>query len=169
MKSWRVQIYVHTESSHIAIWETEQCSFCTFWELEGQWHISHAHLKGGGGCDGCGRTPLLDEMGFFSPSLRACYRGWWCMKIPLPRVWKIDPNFLRQKTKKVSSTFAGLARLLRLADLVQNPHPRFQKLLTGLHMHSVNSLLFAYWYRINTPNTQVNKVMETLTSSSLRG
>ena len=34
--------------------------------------------------------------------LLACYRGWWCTRIPLPRVWKIDPKYLRRK--KVSES-----------------------------------------------------------------
>ena len=31
--------------------------------------------------------------------LLACYRGWWCMKIPLAHFWKIDPTFFRRKNK----------------------------------------------------------------------
>ena len=81
-------------------------------------------------CRACGAScPFW--MWFF---VVACYRGWWCTKIPLP---KIDPKFLR-RIKEVSESppppppplisFSGLARLSRLAaDLVQNPHPRFQK------------------------------------------
>ena len=77
--------------------------------------------------------------------LRACYRGWWCTKTPLPRVWKIYPIFLRRisvgipppppstsTTTPADQLFSGLVRLSRLApDLVQNPHPRFQKASYG--------------------------------------
>ena len=31
-----------------------------------------------------------------------CHRGWWCTRIPLPRVWKIDPKMLK-KVKKCRS------------------------------------------------------------------
>ena len=72
----------------------------------------HARPKGGGGgCDGCDCTLLLDVIFkiiifffLFFFCLRACYRGWWCTKIPLPRVWKIDPDFLRLIKKIVFIT-----------------------------------------------------------------
>ena len=31
--------------------------------------------------------------------LLACQRGWWCTRIPLSRVWKIDQNFLKKGIK----------------------------------------------------------------------
>ena len=50
-------------------------------------------------------------------------RGWWCTRIPLPRVWKIDPTiFKKEKCVGVPPppppppiSFSGLARLSRLA------------------------------------------------------
>ena len=55
----------------------------------------HARPKGGGGTMGATAPPFWIFFFFFF-CLRACYRGWWCTEIPLPHVWKIDPNFLRR-------------------------------------------------------------------------
>ena len=39
----------------------------------------------------CGLPPPL----FFC--LHVCHRGWWCTRVPLSRVWKIDPQILKKE------------------------------------------------------------------------
>ena len=36
---------------------------------------------------------------FLLAVLLACQKGWWCTRITLPRVWKIDTKFLRKEKK----------------------------------------------------------------------
>ena len=90
-------------------------------------------VRRGGGGGALGATapppPLLDAFFFFfffffACMLVSCYRGWWCTKIPLPHVRKIDPKFLRL-----------------VVDLVQNPHPRFQKVSYGPAATTFNTRL----------------------------
>ena len=74
-----------------------------------------------------------------------CYRGWWCTKIPLPRVWKIDLKNVRRKKKCRSpppppppppliSFFRTCATFEAGGWPVKIRTPLFKKLLTGLDM-----------------------------------
>ena len=93
---------------------------------------------GGGGCVGCDRTPFWMWFLFIYYIFFACVlviEVGDVRRYPYPVSGKLTKIFLRRK-KKVSesrsSAFSGLARLSRLAaDLVQNPHPRFQKASYG--------------------------------------
>ena len=73
---------------------------CGAWRCGDVWCL-WASIGGGGGTGGtCPPTPMT--LGLYDYScepfvvacLLACYRGWWCTKIPLPCCRKIDPKFL---------------------------------------------------------------------------
>ena len=113
-------------------------SYGGVWKSYTVYNHTHARPKGGGGgCVGCDRTPLLDVFFFFF-CLRACYTGWWCTKIPLPRVWKIDQIFLTQKKKCQSQPPPAQQLFQDLRDfrgwrrtLCKIRTPVFKKLLYG--------------------------------------
>ena len=98
-----------------------------------------ALFKAGPSEGGIPPPPFLEVKPFLL--LLGCYRGWWCTKLPLPRVWKIDPKFVRKKkcqspppplisffrTWVTFEAGGGPVKKLLHMDLVQNLHPHFQK------------------------------------------
>ena len=127
------------EQNHNIAWHHHMSSSCPSEGVGVRWVRPHPPF----GCD-------LYIFYIFFFCLRACYGGWWCTKIPLPRVWKIDPNFLRRLKKKCwESPIQGWRR-----TLCKIRTPVFKKLLlTGVsHTYELNRIISGHtqiWFHNN--------------------
>ena len=90
---------------------------------------------------------MEDQPPFWFFFVVACNRGWWCTKIPLPRVWIIDPNFWEGK-KDANKIIHSCALHIQNIDITRSLLKKF-KLKCLIFFTPCSCIAFAH-YHVNS-------------------